>query len=885
MKRIKEVLILSILAAVMLLFGTTAIASDPETDACIDGECLDGSNIFTQEAAGLELPTLKHILIIGGTDICDQELADLFGATYEKAEFTTLLGTETIAVKEAPDAVFFLTTDADTVTRTEGKPTVYLSNMKVRTVLKNLYKTVDESTLTAWIAMTDLNDRMSLSQQYKNLQAAEDVLGRDTFVTAYSYFTSGESKEARIQTAKRLLGPVLGAGLFEELLHPEEEKVYNDYIYYVFENGKDTNSGKSPSSPLLTGSKLWKNIQASRGNRMDNFQPNDRIIVRFSGHVQIGSGQTLMGMTVKTTPKTADGTRIPVIFETYDYGNSIQDKAVIFTNYTPHDAGSSRMAIYADLTLRDIVVSSEPKSSSTLAIDKLWVSYCTLTLEGAEFKNVTKTPWQLCACQNCWDENFPEEPGEKIFTHTIIFKRGVYDETTGVDHVVGNAAPYLWRDAKNGGNIADASDHVAEIIVEKGATVGTIIGMQDVMPLNEIKVNVKPGGIVNMIQVTSDRNSVKEVDNTVTFKINGVVRGEIHGLGKKTEFVNNYYMFFENAKIVGEPFREDNSGIDFLGQEGATLYGTGYISVKNSMMVMLCGLNLASGIYLCGDGAILDSEAPFEIAFEDTTVAVVSNEKLNAPEASISFGGRKSELYSDCDIRIASGLFDMTGVEDEFFTFGSVEERGLFYDYSILLGEEGKQGPAFIGAPVYIGGQPAWYGAAVSESQTDKVDDFGRLSVYVHDAVFTDDVYLLPVPNPKDSERSGVCGSVQFEVMGGKFLGKTYVANSPVYGHLYVDLQGGTFADLYDGQKESASNIITGLTTMKYENAEVLLLNGEEPHKEEPTTEAPTGEDDPDVPEIEDILPLILIIAGSILVLAAVVIVLIAVGKKKKKKS
>ena len=804
------------------------------------------------------LPTYGNIAIIGDTDICDAEFAALFGAKFTKYSYKELTEKEAFAPSETPEAVFFFTTREDTVTEEEGKKPVYLMSMKARSYVKLVRDVVSAETPIGWVTFANYTKRDSGAMQYSYLQSAEDAMEDPYFATSYSYFMEDADAEARKDTAERTVGPLIGDGLF---VRPEEEN-YNDINYYVFEDGNDKANGKTPATAMKTVYSLFKKIIAERGNNMASFGENDRIIVNVRGNVIQATSQAIFGISAKNAPRTAEGKNIPVVCQTYQYDKALDNRAKIITTYTPHDAGSSRTSVSFDLTLKDVEYASEPKTSgSSYACNRFWITAVNVTFDNCTFSNSIHSPWILAASNNCWDDVYAVEEGVQI-THTLTFKSGVYDESTGVDYVVGMNSANLWRDAAKGGNILEAKNQFSIINIEKGAQVAKVYGACNKVPYKGVAIYVKPGGRVGAIGYTGDLGSSMDIPTSVAIFINGEIYGEVHGLGVNAGLLGEAAYRIKNAKLACTPFRSDYTNNGFLGTTDSMMYGNASLEMENSMFVELCGLNTPSGIYFCGDG-VDDEGDTYTVDLKGNMIAMVPNEKLTSNYASLSFTGPGASMYADYSVNVASGYFDMAEMEDEAFSFGAAEDEGSLFSMNVTLGEEGKKyGPAFVGRDVYVGGYPGVIGRSVTADAEPTLEEKVKMNLKIYDAVFTNDVYMNPVKPEDDEDAMAVLnGSSEIEILGGSFEGKTYLANGDVYGNINANLTGGTFADLYDGSLKEGTNCL-GKITVNRKGANVILLNGKKP---------------------SDFMKYLIPGAAGVVVLGGLIALIAGLSKKKKK--
>ena len=855
LKRISAIALAGVFAALSL--GTVvASAAEPVAD----------TQMTVTMASEDTYPTVENIAIIGDTDVCDAELAELLSAKFEKYSYKETFEAEAFKPSTTPDAVFIITTEEDTVTKVEGQEPQTLSIMKARPFLGAVLDGVSEETPVIWTTVAEISENVSMARQFGSLLSVQKAMKRDNFIPSYGYYDKNADAEMRKETAKRILGPAIGAGAF---VKEEEAENYNDMVYYVFENGNDKADGKSPATAKKTVNNLFKSFVTERNNNMASYNENDRIIIYISGHVQEATSQALFGIGAKSTPRTPEGKNIPVICQTYEYDAEKDNRAVIYSTYLPHDDGSSRMVTTVDLTLKNIELASEPVVKSgtvTLSCYYFWISRCHVTFDNCSFSNATSKPWIINCGNNCWDDVFTVQSEEERVEHMMTFKNGVYDETTGINYVVGNGAPSLWRDGKTGPTLTEAPNQFSTINVEKGAVIGKLYAVGGKMPYGGSTLNINPGGVVNILGATKTYSSPGNCETPITINVNGKVLGEIHGMGRNAHMMGESALNFnvKNAYILGAPVKEDDTNCDFLGETESSIEGNVYMTMENSLFAMNCGLNMPSAIYFAGNGVSAEGDE-INYTLENNVFVMLPNEKLNSDNASIAFGGAGSTIYSDFNLDIKSGLFDMSLMPEESFSFGSADESSTFFVYNIVLGEAGKQnGPVFMGADTYVAGSPAWYGREIAADSAVYNDD-NVMNFTVHNAVFTGDVYMAPITPERADDESIMNGSMEIAVNGGRFLGKTYLANGKVMGDINANLTGGTFADLYDGSDMDKENPnVLGTITVTREGAELLLLNGK-----------PVGNG--------NLWLFIGIGAGVLAVVAAVIIIAVSASKKKKK--
>ncbi len=759
-----------------LLFGTTAFAEEQED----------------------RFPTYEKVGVISDSDLCDQELADLFKGTLVKSELSPILDGGAYAPSEVPDIVFVLFTNDN------FKNGEFPDRIALQEILSRIAEGAGEAHIGV-IALTEAKSAKTLSGFYKSVN---DFLKMDRighYAGNYSYYYKDADSEERQALAARIAGPLKAYGIY----YRESVTEYNDIPFYVFESGDDNADGRTPETAVKSAKGLLAAVKNYCNQDFRSFHDNDHISIYMQGRIMNSNSQAwlLMNNKYNTLPRTKEGKNIPVLLTTYQFNGS--NRASLVFDYKAQNDSNARSEDSLDMVCKDINISSianQPSQNSEekFNINKVWITDATLTFDNCTFNTETGDGWILYACDNCWSTNFGDPENPRECTARLVFKNGEYGLATGVSQVVCMGTYYLWRDAKEGQNLYDATFMNCEVVADYRSVIETVYCTTSTLPVKSLTVSAKNGGTIKKLQTVGAASEA----NDLNIKLDGGKIGcAIYGIKSKLTFEQNINFDIRDS-ILYLDSTESETDSNLLGCEGAIFHGDLNFNMEDSLLVTACGLNTPSSFYFGGIG-MQECSGNAAYTLRNSTFVGIPNEMMTNDSCDLVFGSNGGTMTNKVFFNIESGLFDWSLFPEHDYIFLSAFSDCTAPYGEITLGEEGKandRGPIFLSGNVILGGAPNY---------------LGDLTTTIYNGVFEKDLYLSP--GVYADIVSAASGSIHTDISGGLFLGNTVLVAGDIEGDFITNITGGEFNNVV---KTENGAVVEGANEFTESGAKISKING-----------------------------------------------------------
>lgn len=342
----------------------------------------------------------------------------------------------------------------------------------------------------------------------------------------------------------------------------EAEPTYNDIVYYVSENGSDSNDGKTLATAKATLYEAM--LQARTDNGSAKFPKGTRVVVKVEGTVKnrASNSDTLGDGQIYTETGTAlkDNKHIPVLVTTNDYSGT---RAVVLVEYGANSNANARLRVVNDFQLKDITIQSVTNSNG-YCTHNFFAAGCHVsfdnTLLTTDGKAGTKdgednNKWTVSASHITDGGMNPTKTEWLPMYGTITFKNGDYTNL--------NFASAVSIDKLTTGTVELPQVHT-KLVIEDGAKMGTVYGAYGTLGVETVTVELR-GGTVERYYATKSGTSSKKLtyntDITTIFAGTQIAEGyRLKGTGDYVTLNGNV-----NVRFEGGALRNTGANMGFCG--------------------------------------------------------------------------------------------------------------------------------------------------------------------------------------------------------------------------------------------------------------------------------------------------------------------------------
>ena len=192
-------------------------------------------------------PKLTNVTIFAEEDFLDTELEKATGAKVTRHAFSELQS-GAFTGSEPADVVFFLTRRQDLLATAADGTVKLLTATALKNVAKAARAQYGDGVPILWVLLTSPEDEESPAEISPIIDKMESSFQVRPIHAGYTSYMPDGSDRADLVKRVVMQFKATGAYGFEE----SEEPVYNDIIYYVFENGNDKANGRTPETAMKT---------------------------------------------------------------------------------------------------------------------------------------------------------------------------------------------------------------------------------------------------------------------------------------------------------------------------------------------------------------------------------------------------------------------------------------------------------------------------------------------------------------------------------------------------------------------------------------------------------------------------------------------------------
>jgi len=616
-----------------------------------------------------------------------------------------------------------------------------------------------------------------------------------------------------------------------------------EYVYYVSSSGSDSNAGTTPATAKKTFVSVFDQIISSNGGH--SLPVGSAVTIYVSGTVvnHGGSSQTIGGNQVLTQGTT--GKHVPITVTTYNYTGS---RATILVDNLATNDGQTSTSVVNDIIFKDIIVKSVTNTSTGFCSHKLYAAGCSIVLDNATFTTDGKghnntsyennTLWVISADHYMAVGFDPLNTAFHPHKGTVTFRNGIYMDLARAAAVNSNN---IWRSEDKGGSVYSVPEMSTQIIVDKGAMMGTVYGTYGTLGMGSATVEIKDGLVERYLGTGSNAskpyatkltatvsggtvNSYAGCGDGVTINadiINNLSGGVIGGsqyvaLGNSVTMSGNLTNNISGGKLVILPTHQgQDHGIFLSGRNSVSITGNVENNITGGELGVIYNIpNVQAGIYFGGrNGGVITGNLTNHISGGSFYTRAA---RATPKYASMHFGhfigiitGTLTNHLSGGTYEIASGNYYMghQGVQSSsnkivniFGKKDSTEGPVFTTTHSIPLGG----GWGRLGVTSNIGTLPTANSDTVALSNTFYGGTFpGKVLAGINSATGANVTYIK--------------GSVMTDVYGGSFDSFYGGNNAPVYGKVTSNIHGGTFNAIYGAGN---GNVYDGVELNIYAMAE-----------------------------------------------------------------
>lgn len=672
--------------------------------------------------------------------------------------------------------------------------------------------------------LRNLLDSDAELQAYGNISAYMTYLEKNGSA-ALSTQTGGHgSRNDQERLAFRIKNYIETEGIL-----PEEtaETAYTDYIYYLSQNGNDSNNGLTPETARLTLESLVAKIKADHTDY--KALPNDvRVIIRVTGTVLASNTQNLVkGFESTTRLLHKDGSPAELIIETYQYDGT--NRAVLQCTFSPKDAGSASACTYTKTTFRNVQIYFTSKgTNSKYPISTIYMQGDDLTFDNTTIRrpdgvsggvNVSATGFSYSAALH---KGFISDGVEQV--NTITFMNGVYGTATGFGAISAVRSSSYWANAANGGSKLTAPYLTARILGEKGAVfTGTVNAFGNTLGVKEAIIELRTGSVLNanFVGTLSGDSSTRKnlIGNVKVILSGGHINGAFAMVGNYVNLTGDTIFEMSGGEIRTLPgTTENNSSIAMGGgYVDVTITGSAYKTMTGGTIYVTTGSQLSyihlsgkSNNVITGDSVNAISNVTIFMGLQDGGTTDVKN--------SIYFGVSGGAIKGTLRNEITGGLFDtcLSNASGGAYHFGGQSVAQSIAHLENRIGDpkggDENVGPVFSTIPTAFGsgwgqfGVQSYTKAAVADADEATTSDI-VIDTKIYGGYYTT-AKLLPDGNI--STANGYYpytkGSAEIEIYNGMFTSTLNLkSGGQMYGHISFSIYGGYYTDI---------NLLAGTATL-----------------------------------------------------------------------
>jgi len=619
-----------------------------------------------------------------------------------------------------------------------------------------------------------------------------------------------------------------------DILGAQREAVpsYTDLVYYVSENGDDTNDGKTLATAMKTIKATMARVQEDNGGQT-GFAAKTRIVLYVEGQVYHSTGAHPYMGGGQGFYETGTGVKahkfIPVLITTYDYSGT---PATILYDNAPTDEASASLRMVNNVYLKDIDVKSITNEATGYAVHRLFASNTELTIDNVSFTTDGKATkgsnqWSVYADHYNTGGFNPTNASWLPFYGTVTFKNGDY---TNLERVAA-----VGSDSLTEGN-TELPQVNCKLIIGEDAKMGKVYGAYGTMQVESATVEFRGGTVESYEATRSGTSSAKltyNTDLTTTFAGGTLEQDAFYGTGSYINLTGNLTMNYEKGFYTGHCFAGLGTGTTLTGNltnnisggelrivpvststgnDGIYLgaYKSGKITgdltnnISGGNIYLLYKSNVDSGIYLGSRAGTVKnlinniSGGTFAL-FQDGATAKSSGIYLGM------YGGNILEAQYN---NIKDGRFYSSGTGGGL-NFGYRTIGNKIPKIVNVIGEKDSlQGPKF-SSSLSLGGGWAFLGKdfgnrALTADDSQSIDDTVVLDTTIYSGYFGGIVYAgvngssYTDKNSGNTTHSYMAGHVKTDIYGGKFPeGFAGTSGAHIAGHVTTNIYGGYFTNIY----------------------------------------------------------------------------------------